>query len=255
MLNDFLLKNGFALLLVFTRMGATFMVFPGFSAVYVNVRVRLILALATTLLVEPTLIGQLPATPTSPAGLGVLLVIEATIGFFIGTMAVFIMGALHLAGSSISRDTGLVNSSVIDPITEQQGALVISLLSQVALVVIFETNAHHLMVRAALGSYDLFVPGRAMLIGDFAQTLTDTLSKVFLIGLQLSSPFLVFNIIFQTSLGLLNRLAPQAAVSQIGAPLQILLGLAMLWVATPAIIMWFMHYFQDVFAPLTQGQP
>jgi len=255
MLNDFLLKNGFALMLVFARMGATFMIFPGFSAAYVNVRVRLILALATTLMVEPSLIGHLPAMPASVAELAKLLAVEITIGVFIGTIAVFVLATLHLAGSSISRDSGLVNTSIVDPITEQQGSLVISLLSQIALLVIFETNMHHLMIRAALGSYDLFVPGKAFVAGDFATALSDTLSRVFLIGLQLSSPFLVFNIVFQTSLGLINRLAPQAAVSQIGAPLQILLGLVMLWAGMPAIILWFVHYFQDVFVPLTVGQP
>lgn len=255
MINDFLLKNGFALMLVFARMGATFMIFPGFSAIYVNVHVRLILALATTLLVEPTVIGILPPMPQTVGNLALMLGGEITVGVFIAMMAVFVMSALHVAGTSISRDTGLTNSSIVDPITEQQSSLVISLLSQIALLVIFETNMHHLMIRAALGSYQLFIPGHTLVFGDMANAMVDTLSRVAFIALQLCSPFLVFNIIFQTSLGLINRLAPQAAVSQISAPLQIFLGLAMLWAGMPAIIMWFMHYFQDVFVPLTTGQP
>lgn len=252
-LNDFLLHNGFALMLVFARMGAVFMVLPGFSANYVTTQVRLLIALATTLLIEPAIGPHLPPLPTTVADLALLIGTEVTVGVFIGTLGQFALAALHLAGTSISRDSGLMNSSVIDPVTEQQGALVIGLLSEIAVLVIFVTNSHHLMIRAVIGSYGVFTPGHPLIVGDFASSLVDMLSRIFLIGLQLASPFLVFNLVYQTGLGLINRLAPQAAVSQIGMPLQILLGLALLWISVPAIIMWFMHYFQDVFSSMAAG--
>ncbi|MAZ02231.1 MAG: flagellar biosynthetic protein FliR, partial [Sneathiella sp.] len=53
MLDEFLSVNIFAYLLVFIRLGAAFMVVPGFGEAFVPARVRLGIALTVSLLVLP----------------------------------------------------------------------------------------------------------------------------------------------------------------------------------------------------------
>ena len=53
-LNDYLALNVFHLLLVFARLGVVFLMLPGISAVYVPMRIRLILAILITVVMLVT---------------------------------------------------------------------------------------------------------------------------------------------------------------------------------------------------------
>ena len=61
MLDEFLSVNIFAFLLVFIRLGAAFMVVPGFGEAFIPPRVRLGIALAVSLLVLPFAAGTIIA--------------------------------------------------------------------------------------------------------------------------------------------------------------------------------------------------
>lgn len=252
MLSDLLSLNLFHALLVFVRVGAVMMVIPGFSAGYIPVRVRLVLTVAVTLVVTPALTPLLPALPETPALLVVLIGLEALYGFFLGLIGLFVMTALQFAGTSISQNSGLMNAMTLDPVTEQQGAVVVGLLSNLALVSIFVMDIHHTMLEAMIGSYQVFPPGTPVAASDHMIYLQQTLSEAFFLGLQLSAPFIVFALVFQTALGFMSRLSPQMNVFFVALPLQLALGLALLWVSLPAIALWFLDHLDTAmltFAP------
>jgi flagellar biosynthetic protein FliR len=136
---------------------------------------------------------------------------------------------------------------VFDPVTEQQGALVVGLLSNVAVVLIFALDLHHLMFMALYQSYTLFTPGSAPDGGLHLTMAVDILSRSAFLALRLAAPFLMFAVIFQTTMGLMARISPQMNIFFIALPLQIFLGLAILWVSLPAIMMWFLSFYADVF--------
>jgi len=71
----------------------------------------------------------------------------------------------------------------------------------------------------------------------------------FIMGFKLGSPFVAFTIIFYTGMGLVSRLMPQLNIFFLSLPLQIYLGLGLLFITTPIIIMWFMHYFDEGLHP------
>ncbi len=246
MLDQYLTQNAFGLVLVFVRVGAAFLVLPGFSASYVATRFRLLLAIMITLVVYPLVLPVLPPPPGSAGGLVLLIVFEAFYGAFLGLIANMVMSALHFAGTSIGRDTGMMNAMVFDPVTEQQGALVIGLISNVAVVLILVTGLHHLMIQAIVASYSLFVPGTAPIPGDHLSVFVDSLQRAFEIGLRLASPFIMFALVFQSSMGVMARLAPQFNVFFVALPLQLMLGLGLLWVALPVFMLVFLGYFEDV---------
>ena len=50
-------------LMIFLRIGAIFMLMPGFSASYVSYQIRLILALALSLVSMPLVVPMLPPEP------------------------------------------------------------------------------------------------------------------------------------------------------------------------------------------------
>lgn len=247
MLQQFLTLNTFHILLVFARLGTVFMLMPGFAASYVSARIRLLIALTVTLIVVPLVSPVLPEVPESAAGLVRVVALEAFYGLFMGLLAQAAVAALHLAGTAVGQNTGLMNAMVFDPVTEQQGALVIGLLANVAIVLMFVLDMHHLMIQAVVSSYALFIPGQAPMPADHLAVLVGQLADAFAMGLQLAAPFIVYGILFQATMGIMARLSPQMNVFFIALPLQIMLGLAVLMIALPAFVMTYLAFFEGTF--------
>lgn len=244
MLSEFLELKAFHLFLVFSRVGAMMMTAPGLRVGYVAMHARLLLAIAVTLIMTPVLGSFLPGIPTSVGTLVQLITLEIFYGVFLGVIGQFVSASIHLAGTSIGQSSGLMNAMVFDPVTEAQGALVIGLLTTIALVSIFIMDLHHLMLQAVYHSYALFPVGQAVFVEDHVTTLLQTLAQSFFLGLSMAMPFIVFAIVFQSSMGLLSRLSPQLNVFFVVLPIQILLGLGMLWVTVPILMMWFLRHFE-----------
>ncbi|MBK8210311.1 MAG: flagellar biosynthetic protein FliR [Rhodospirillales bacterium] len=146
----------FAVFVVFVRVGTAIAFLPGFSAVYVPMRLRLLLALLISLLVTPTLANVLPAMPRTPAALGLLLLAEATIGLFLGCTARIFFAALQIAGSYIALLASFANALVQDPIVDQQSSTIAGFFTTLGVVVLFAADLHHLMLRALVDSYAVF---------------------------------------------------------------------------------------------------
>jgi flagellar biosynthetic protein FliR len=245
MLRDILATNVFQFLMVFARVGAAMMLFPGFGSAMVSVRLRLLLALAVAFVIFPVVGGSLPAMPPDPLSIALLAAGEATIGVFLGMISQMLMAALDLAGNFIGYAVGLTNALAVDPTTAQQSQLVSGFLTMAAITVILASDTHHLMLRALADSYGLFQPGQPLPVDDFSAVAVRTIGESFALAFQLAAPAVVFSLVFNTGLGLLNRLVPQMQVFFVGLPIQVLVGLSVVMVALPALMMWFMRHFRD----------
>jgi len=245
MLEDLLATNIFHFMLVFSRLSVVFFLFPGLSANYVPVRVRLILAVLITILALPIVKEELPAQPTSPAELAFLLVSEVLIGGFLGAIVQTVMSTLQLAGEVIAQSTGLTNALVDDPVTEEQAAIVIALLDLVAVLMIFITGSHLMLITAVVDSYTLMKPAEPLFTGDMLSMVSTLLTQSFSMGLRLAAPFLVFEMAFQITSGVMSRLSPQLNVYFVAMPGQIALGLIILSITLPTIMLAFMGYFDE----------
>lgn len=240
----------FAYLLVFSRIGATMVILPGFGEIYVSPRIRLAIALTITAVLLPVLADRLPKMPAAPAALVLLLAGEILIGVFIGTVGRVLISALAAGGAMLAFLSGLSNALLFNPLLSDQGALPSVFLSLLGLLLIFVTDTHHLMLMALLDGYSLFAPGALPAFGDFADTLARLLADSFRIGLQIAMPFLLFGIVFYTGMGLLARLMPQMPIFFVALPAQIMLGLVMMLLTFPAALLWFLNYYQTTFTRL-----
>lgn len=249
-LEQLLPNNVFALALVFARMGGALMLLPGFGEVFVPRRVRLLLALAVTVVVAPLVTQSLPPTSQSPFGMMAQLGSELIIGIFLGALARMMVAALHTAGVIAGFQTSLSNAQLFDPMSSDQGSLLGSLLHVMGVFVIFAADLHHLMIGALVQSYQLFVPGAALPIGDLSAAAVRVIGQSFLLGMQIAAPFVVSGMIFYLGLGLLSRLMPQVQIFFIAVPIQLALGFLVLALTLSAGMMWFLGAFQNAFQGL-----
>ena len=250
MLRDFLAINAFGFFLTFARIGTAVILLPGFSASWISVRARVVIALAVTLVSLPMLQHTWTAIPATPTELFLLLAGEIFVGAFIGTIGMVLISTLQSAGSFIALLSSLANAMVRDPISESQSALTAGFLTTMGVVMIFVTNTHHILLQGVIASYGTFIPGQLVYDGDFADTVAKVVNDSFALGLQLTAPFLVVALTYYVGLGLLNRLMPTLPIFFVGLPVQISLQMAVFMITLMSIMMTFMNFFTETYKGL-----
>ncbi len=226
MLADLVTTDLFALLLIFVRAGSALLVMPGFTEAYVAARIRLLLALAVSVVLAGPLAPSLPPLPAAPLELGRLIAGELLIGLFLGTIARVAFAALHVAGTTLAFQSGLAAAAIFDPNEATQGTLPGNFLTTTALVLLFVTDGHHMMLRALAASYASLPAGGALPLGDFADLLTRLIGRAFALGVRIAAPLLLVSLLMYLGMGVLNRLMPSFQVFFIALPLQILVAFA-----------------------------
>lgn len=250
MLEELLTLNVFHFTLVLVRVGVAVMFMPGFSSDYVNTNVRLFFALALTAVCTPAVSASLPAMPGSAIDLGALVVMETVTGLFISMFARFLLVALSLAGHSIGLASGLMMAQAFDPINSQQGSLVTRYLSEVLVLLMFVTGLHYLLIGAILNSYQTFPVGEIPDMADASAMLTGLIESGFRLGLQLASPFMVYSILFQSTIGIMGRLMPRLNILFVAMPGQILFALALLMASGTFLLRSLLGYVERGLMPL-----
>lgn len=244
-LSQFLITELFVFLLIFCRVGGALMVMPGFGEVFISPRVRLIFALMLSAVLTPMLAPHLPAMPKTVAALVSILLMEIFIGVFIGMLVRMMMAAMHSAGTMLATQSGLANAMMFDFTMSGQTTPINNLLTFGALVMIFASDIHHLMLAAIVDSYSLMQAGTFAPVQDFAFTAASYVNKAFLVGVQLASPFIVSSLLVNLGGGVLSRLMPTFQVFFVLMPFQMLLTYFILMVSLPAMMLWYMNYLQD----------
>lgn len=232
-------------LLVFARTGSMLMLLPPLGDANVPSRVRLILALAISVALAPTVAAAYPATaPKTILALGVLIAQEVTAGVMIGTLARIIMSSITIGGTIIANQIGLSYAESLDPTQHgQQGAVIGNMLSMLAVVLIFSANLHHLAIGAIVGSYHMIPPGSALPTGDMAELSIRIVSSSFALAFQLAAPFLVFGFAVNAGFGLLARMMPQLQIFFVATPFNILVGFVVLSLIIGTMMTLFLNFY------------
>jgi flagellar biosynthetic protein FliR len=122
-----------------------------------------------------------------------------------------------------------------------------NLISFGGLLLLFMMDFHHVVFRALVDSYTVMPLGGMPDSQKMLITLTDTLSQTFMLMLRLASPFMIFGLMFNVAVGLVNKLAPQVPVFYISTPYLLLGGLVLVYFTIAAMVMQFAQYFPMIF--------
>lgn len=241
----------FAAFLAFCRIGACFMLMPGFSTVRVPFQVRLFLAVAVTWALLVHLWDHIVPFASVDADVMVMLIAsELLVGALIGLVTRFYVLALQFIGSVIAMTTGYggMTGPAIEEFEPQPAVAAILTFSALMLLFLFEF--HHEIIRALVGSYQI-APVAALFAPRAALTdLSESLAESFYVMLRLGSPFIAYGILVNLATGFINKLAPQIPVYFVSLPFVIAGGLTIMYFAVPT----FLTLFIDGFFPTTLGR-
>jgi flagellar biosynthetic protein FliR len=253
MLAQILPAESWHFVLVFVRISVILILFPAIGQSTVPPQVRAILSLLLTFLLAPALAPLLPILPDNTGDLLLMVTAEILVGITIGTSARFIMDGLVYLGAFMAYLSGLSNAALFNPLQAQQSILPSLFYSLTGTTLLFATQLHHLLFMALASSYQVFPPGVFFPIGDFTTYITHMLSGSFRLGLQMSIPFMVIQMVFMAFLGVMARLMPQFSVFFVALPMQILIGLALMFVTLGSVMTVFLGHFQAEIAVFIPG--
>lgn len=250
MLSHYLVSELFAFLLVFCRIGSAIMLLPGFGEAYVLSRARLLIAVFVSMTLAPVLVN-LPPVPESVAGLLSVMLPELAVGLFIGFTCRLLIATMSVAGAIIAYQSSLA-SALTNDITQFQGqdTSLGNLLGMTAVVLLFATNMHHVMLQGLVDSYTLFLPGAFPAVEDMANHLTKLIGGVFAVATQLAAPSIVVGMMLYLGAGILSRLMPNMQIFFILMAPQLLISFSVLMVTFSAIMMWYLDYFGNSISAL-----
>lgn len=218
-------------MLLMGRIGGCFMLMPGLSNASIPVRIRLYVALAVALALYPLLFGSIaPVFRGKPFSFVILLLVSETLsGIWIGFLGRLMFLALETMGVTIAMALNLSNPSGVS--FDQMEALppVATILSLSAAMLVFAADLHWEILRAVKASYTNLPPGllfqaRLSLVG-----VADQLAGSFLLALRIGAPIMIYSVIINFTIGLVNKFTPQIQVYFISIPFVIAGGMLLLY--------------------------
>ncbi len=215
---DFLHATTWAL----TRVVGLVLVAPLLGAVFVPVRVRVLIAIVLAVAMLPAI----PALPSFPAFsvMGFLAVIkEVMIGVSIGFALKLVMEAAVFAGQVISTGMGLAFAIVVDP---QAGNM--PLLGRfyiiVATLLMLAVDAHLVLISLLADSYSVMPVGESSIMPEQARALALFGSTIFTGAMYLSLPAVIAILMVNVAFGVISRAAPTLNLFAVGFPISLMLG-------------------------------
>lgn len=237
-----LTDNVLATFIVFCRIGACLMLVPGYSSVNVPPQIRLFVALVTTFALTPILVSILKplVDDASPLTLALLIGTELLVGSVIGLGGRVFFLALQTMLAVMASAIGL-SSIPGTPVGDTDPAPpVVPLIMAAVTTLFFLTDQHWQVLRGLMNSYDVWQPGEK-LSGEVAlNQLVSRLTDAFVLTLRITSPFIVYSIVVNFSIGLINKLTPAIPVYFVSVPFVLFGGFLLLYLTSDELLTQFM---------------
>lgn len=221
-----------AFMAVLARLSFIVFFLPGIGEQVIPVRVRLMVlltlsaAIASNRMVEG--LGEMLSED-----LIALLASELTIGFLLGSMLRILIWMLTITGSVIAQSIGLSQFLGVALDNEAQ-TLISNLLSLIGATILLTTNFHVSVVADFISLYEEIPPGAVGAIDtDF---MLDAFTSALGYAILLAWPFVVASLLYNLSLGFINKAMPQLMVAFVGAPFMVGAGTLFLLASIMALI-------------------
>lgn len=221
--------------LIFLRVGSMVSFLPVFGEQTIPVRVRLGITFGFCLLVFPVISSTSNVVPTNMIDVLAYAGPEIVAGLFFGLLLRFFVIALQTAGSIAAQSTSLSQifggTAGADPQPAIGHILVISGLALAAMM-----GLHVQFARYMIHSYTLVPQGILVAPETVSMLGVEAVSKTFALGFTLAAPFVIASLIYNVTLGVINKAMPQLMVSFVGAPAITAGGLFLLFITAPLML-------------------
>lgn len=237
-----------AAFLIFVRVSSMIMTAPYFSSAAFPVQIKIFFSLITSVLLFPVIPAENVQISTDSGALflGTTIILEVLVGVALGLVGQLIFAGLELAGRLISLKIVLGFASVVDTMTQEQSTFISNLFSMLAVLVFLSIDGDKIYIQALAKSFEVVPLNQANihLVGTF---MLDTAVYLFIIAVQITSPFLIVLFLLDLSLAIFARIMPQANIMFIALPIKLIVGFVLLLFVSPFLPTVFELMIQQLF--------
>lgn len=218
-----------SLLWPLARISAFFFLAPILGTNYVNSRVRVILALAVTVIVFP----HLPTMPVMDAlSLPAMIIVaqQVIIGIAMALVLQVLLQIFILAGQIIAMQMGLGFASMVDPANGVSIAVVSQFHLMMVTLLFVCMDGHLAMLDVMINSFFIMPIGEGFISQANLMEIASLGTWMFVAGLLIALPAITALLMINMALGVITKAAPQLNIFAIGFPMMLVLGLCFLYI-------------------------
>lgn len=217
------------------RITAMMMASPIFSVRQIPVRLRLILAVLITLVVQPVLPSVPVVSVFSPDAL-IILVQEIGVGVALGLLMQMVFAALIFGGQIMAFSMGLGFANMMDPTNGVQVPVIAQFWLILAMLAFLMMNGHLVLITAIVDTFTVIPVATDGISRAGIYELLSWASRMFAAGILMAMPVIISLLLINIGMGVVSRAAPQLNIIAIGFPVTLLMGFILIWVTLPQVM-------------------
>jgi len=211
---------------------------PIFTSTFINVRIRLILAIVLTIVAVPLV----PAVPEIDAMSinGVLLILQQIlIGVAMGGIFHLVFAVFTIGGQIIAMQMGLGFATMIDPVNGSQAPVLSMFYILLVTLFFFLMDGHLAVIGLVIDSFQSLPIGLEGISYASFWNVVAWGSQMFSSSIMVALPAITALLLINMSLGVIGRAAPQLNIFAVGFSITITAGFYVILVSLPVVLMQF----------------
>ncbi|MGB7319145.1 MAG: flagellar biosynthetic protein FliR [Planktotalea sp.] len=220
-------------LIVLFRVAALVALLPAIGEASIPARVKLAVSICLALVLFP-IVPQVGPTELRGTQIFILIASEIGIGLWFGILLRAFVFCLQTAGSIAAQSTSLsqiLGTAGVEPMPAM-GHVITMAGFTLALTLGLHVSAAGYLIE----SYVLFPIGQLPLMSDMAESVVKQIAWGFRLAFTLAAPFFILSLLYNLTLGVINRAMPQLMVAFVGAPVITAGALFVLAIALPLML-------------------
>lgn len=242
-----------AAFLIFVRVSSLVMTAPFFNSAAFPARVKLFFSLVVSFIVSFVVPSENVLVPLQSGLLFLVTTIiqEALVGIALGLVGQLIFAGIEMAGQLISLKMTLSFAQIINTVTQQKSDVIGNLFSMLALLIFLSLNGDKIYLRGLVKSFEL-IPITQVQLQQAGPFMLEVANYLFVIAVQLATPFLIVMFLLDLTLAIFARVMPQANILFIAIPIKLGLGFILLYWILPYLPEAFGIFFRDLYDYLVE---
>jgi flagellar biosynthetic protein FliR len=246
-----LIEQVSAYLWPFVRISAFVMVMPVIGGSFVPAQVRLLLALALTLIITPIL-PQKPNVEILSFAALILTIQEFLVGVAIGFAVQLVFDAIALGGQVIAMSMGLGFAVFLDRERGVNIPVLGQLFLMLGMLVFLALDGHLALIRLLADSFRILPLSSGGLSTVAITNLLSWSAQVFIVAVKIALPAVTALLVVNLSFGVTSRAAPTLNLFAVGFPVAMLLGFVVIFLSLGSLTENVSLLLDDVFTMLPQ---